>query len=234
MKTIGIIGAMEEEIRLLKHQMTQQETHRVIGRDFYRGRLAGQDVLLARCGVGKVSAALCVQVLALRFGVERVINTGCAGGLCPDLDMGDVVISSALVQHDVDVSPAGSYVPGQVPGFKSPFIPADPHLMALAQAACEAALTAKVAVGPIATGDRFVADAALKHSIREAFGALCVEMEGGAIAQACALNQLPFVVIRAVSDKADKQMTVSFDEFVHLASENSCKVVLEMLGRMER
>jgi adenosylhomocysteine nucleosidase len=227
---MGIIGAMEDEITLLKGALTSISVSRWAGTEFYAGLLGGRSVVLARSRVGKVSAAICAQILVDRYSVRGIINTGCAGGLYEKLEMGDVVVSSELVQHDVDVSPAGNYTPGHIPGFSRVFIEADTYLAEAARAACEKVLKGhKAYVGRIASGDKFVADAAAKDWIWRTFRAYCVEMEGAAIAQACALNQVPFVAIRSISDKADKELTVFFDEFVKLAADNSCKVVLEML-----
>lgn len=228
---IGIIGAMEEEVRLLRASLSGAATTRAGGLEFHRGTLSGKEVVLLRCGIGKVNAAVGCALLVDRFAPEFVVNTGSAGGLGSGLTFGDVVVSDALAQHDVDVTAFG-YAPGQVPGLPAAF-PAAAALVERAERAVDelkarGALSGTLsrARGMIASGDLFVHEPAAIASIRARFPAvLAVEMEGAAIAQVCALFAVPFVAIRALSDVAGKESPLKFDEFLPLAARNSSEIV---------
>ena len=231
-RIIGIIGAMNIEIEGILAQMTNVTTTNAAGIDFHQGNLGDKAVVLARCGVGKVNAALCTQALLDRFPVKAIINLGVAGAIDNTLNIKDVVISRHLVQHDFDITAAGDREPGEISDLGVELV-ADAALVAAAAAACKQVLSesgSKAYEAPIATGDQFVADKSVKQRISDIFGAFCVEMEGGAIAQVCLLNNVPFVVIRAISDKADGSATQDFMEFVAEAAENSTKIVSAMIA----
>jgi len=233
MNPIGIIGAMDVEIAGILAKMTDTTTHSASGLDFHTGRLAGRDVVVAKCRIGKVNAAMCATTMINKFSPRAMINLGVAGAIHDALNIGDVVVSQNLVQHDVDVTSA-RYEPGQVPGLEA-FLPADKNLANLAAAACAAVfdgLNNKAHVATIATGDVFVSDRAVKQRIADTFGAYCVEMEGGAIAQVCHLMDTPFVVIRAISDKADGGAKVDFDEFVVTSADYSAQIVARLVGEL--
>jgi adenosylhomocysteine nucleosidase len=228
---IGIIGAMEEEVGLLRASLRNPSEIAAGGFVFFVGGLEGADVVLLRCGIGKVNAAVGCALLIDRFKPEFVINTGSAGGLRPDLTFGDVVISEGLLQHDVDVTAFG-YAPGQIPGQPAVF-PAASALILRAEKAVDA-LKAQGALAPslnrvrgvIGSGDVFVHEPAAVARIKSLFPDLCaVEMEGAAIAQTCSLFRTPFLVIRSLSDVAGKESPMKFDEFLPLASRNSCEIV---------
>ena len=229
-KPIGIIGAMDKEIDLLKDKMVIEETKTISGMTCYSGTLSGHPVVLVRCGIGKVNAAICAQVLILRFGVGKVINTGVAGSLNPFLSIGDIVISKDAVQHDMDVSGLG-YGPGIIPDQEESFFPADEELRRRAMAAA-AAVEVQVSEGRVASGDQFIADSMKKQQIAGTFFADCCEMEGAAIAQVCYLNHVPFVIIRAISDNADDSGQVSYSLFVEAAARNSAAIVRHILENM--
>jgi len=229
--TIGIIGAMESEVSLLKSKLTNPQIKQAAGLEFFIGSLGGKNVVVVQSGIGKVNAALCAQALISLFGVNYVVNTGVAGGLCPSLNIGDIVVSADLVQHDMDVAHF-NYPRGTVPGLNIGFFCADTNLVQTAVKAGEMIKTA-ITTGRIATGDCFVSDIEKKQDITQTFNAACVEMEGAAIAQTCFLNNVPFVVIRAISDKADESATVSFDKFVVQAAQNSSNLVEKMLYLLE-
>lgn len=215
--TFGIIGAMESEVARLRDALSQRETVECSGIIFHRGTLGRRRVALARCGVGKVNAARCAQILIDRFDVDDLINTGIAGGVGAGLRIGDVVIGTELVQHDFDVSAFG-YARGNLCDAARRDAPtvfrSAPALIEALRAAAAALIDpARVKTGRIATGDRFVASAAEKRAIAEDFGAVAVEMEGGAVAQVAAAAGVPFVVLRAISDLADGSAHESFQAF---------------------
>ena len=230
--TIGIIGAMEQEVALLRAQMNDVETMSLAGCEFYRGTLAGQNVVLTRSGIGKVAAAVATTLLLDRFAPDCVINTGSAGGFDPELHIGDVVISSEVRHHDVDVTGFG-YEIGQVPRLPAGFT-ADEQLKAIARAAIsELPASIQCKEGLICTGDQFMCDPVRIAKARHDFPTMAaVEMEGAAIAQVCHQFGTPFVVTRSLSDIAGKESPTSFDEYLEIASKNSSAMVVAMLKRM--
>ena len=210
---IGIIGAMEQEVQALKEMMTVVRTDRKARMDFTVGQLLGKDVVVVRSGVGKVNAAVCTQILADDYQVTAVINTGVAGSLNPKIDIGDIVVSVDAVQHDVNAVVFG-YEYGEVPQMKKQTFDADPGLRQLITDTCRRVNPdIHVHDGRVASGDQFVSDDARKAEIARLFNADCTEMEGCAIAQAAWLNGIPFVIIRAISDKADGSAQMDYDEF---------------------
>jgi len=231
--TIGVIGAMTEEVTLLREKLDIVSTKNILGLDFYVGKLSGHSVVLVRSGIGKVNAALCVQILVDMFGVDCVINTGVAGAISKQINIGDVVVSDDLVQHDFDVTTGGTYKQGEIPGMGFVSFAADDTLKTLAVDVGREILKHETHLGRIATGDQFIASMSDKQRIWDNFRAFCVEMEGAAIAQACYLNQIPFVVIRSISDKADESADMSFDKFLTIAARNSSDVVETMISRIE-
>ena len=225
MNTIGIIGAMEQEIAYIKSAMDIVSVDKIAGLDFYVGKLHEKNTILVRCGIGKVNAAVCSQALIDAYKPDCVINTGAAGAISKDLDIGDIVISDELVMHDFDITHI-------MPGYngQEKYMKADSKLIEIA--ASEATFLyekgVKVYVGRIATGDFFVCESETKEKIWSDYQALCVEMEGAAVAQACQMNNVPFLIVRAVSDKADEEAGMSLDEFVTSAAENSCEIIKRM------
>ena len=229
---IGIIGAMEEEVRNLREQMKEVERIEKASMQFYKGNLCGQEVVLVRSGIGKVNAAICTQLLIDAFQVTSVINTGIAGSLDAQVDIGDMVISDKLVYHDVEAIAFG-YDRGQVPRMDTLYFPADTELVRRAkQANEEANPDIQTFVGCIASGDQFVASREIKDEIVRLFAAKCVEMEGTAIAHVAYLNQVPCVVIRAISDKADESASMDYPAFEKQAIIHSVKLVCELLKGM--
>ena len=205
---IGIIGAMEEEVAHLKEAMQVEETVERAAMTFVKGKLDGKDVVVVRSGIGKVNAGICAQILADLFEVDTLINTGVAGSLDAAIDIGDIVISTDAVQHDMDVSALGDPV-GQVPRMDTFAFPADERLVQLAvQANEEANPDIHTFTGRVVSGDQFVSDGAVKERLVTQFQAKCTEMEGAAIAQAAYLNKISCVIIRAISDKADNSSTM--------------------------
>lgn len=232
MEIIGIIGAMEEEVLTLKEKMTLKEVRGIASLEFFVGTLNDASVVVVKGGVGKVNSAVCTQILIDCFHVDAIINTGVAGAVSSELDIGDVVISSDVVQHDMDATGFG-YELGEIPRMGTLAFAADEHLISIAQHATDV-LSSKTNVFTerIVTGDQFVSDNKTKAFLKETFNGFCTEMEGGAIGQACAINKIPFVIIRSISDKADDSAEVNFAEFTQLAASNSCKMIMKMLELM--
>ena len=226
---LGIIGAMDVEVAILKEKMTGKTVTTVGRMDFCEGRLAGCDVVIAQCGVGKVHAAMCAQTLCDRFAVTHLVNTGIAGSLDNELDIGDVVVSRDVMQHDFDCSHFG-YPMCRIPGLDVVAFPADQKLIDMAFAASEDLKPGHTKIGRVATGDQFVATQELKDRIIERTDANCTEMEGGAIAQAAYVNGVPFVILRAISDKADNSAEMDYPTFEKMAAEH-CAAVTEALAR---
>ncbi len=227
--TIGIIGAMHVEVVALKEKVENLEIKKVAGIEFYKGTLNGKDVVVAQCGIGKVNSAICTQILIDIFNVSHVVNTGVAGALDEVLDVCHVVISDELMQHDFDTTVVGDKK-GVVCGLGVDTFVADRNLIEVAKKASKEVLEeAHVHVGNIATGDQFVSSEVIKKEVRELHNAKCIEMEGGAIAHTCYLNKIPFVVIRAISDKAGDDAHLTYDEFVKIAAKNSEQIVYNML-----
>lgn len=229
MSKTGIIGAMELEVEELKAHMQVSRIVDKASMRFHEGTLNGAEVVIVRCGVGKVNAAMCVQILADLFQVTHIINTGVAGSLNAALDIGDILISQDAVHHDVDAVIWG-YQPGEVPQLGIREFPADERLGSLAKAACEKVNPDIHAIhGRVAGGDQFISDRKEKERLIHTFSADCAEMEGAAIAQASYLNQLPFVIIRAISDKADDSAEMDYPIFEKAAARHSARLVEAML-----
>ena len=229
MNRIGIIGAMDEELQTLKKAAVEISTVSRAGMDFYEGRLGNTEVVIVKSGMGKVNAGICTQILIGDFHVMAVINTGVAGSLDKALGIGDLVISEDAVQHDFDLSPIG-YRKGEIPGPGTVAFPADSRLRELAVAAVrKTAPEAKAVEGRICSGDQFISSAWQKEAITSLYGGECCEMEGGAVAQVCFLNRVPFVIIRAISDSADEDSGVSFETFLGTAAKRCAAVVQEMV-----
>jgi adenosylhomocysteine nucleosidase len=232
MSLVGIIGAMEEEVSALKEQMTEVSITRKAGMEFCRGMLNGKPVVVVRSGIGKVNAGICTQILADDYHIDCVINTGIAGSLKKEIDIGDIVVSTDTVQHDMNAVGFG-YPLGQIPRMDTLAFPADQKLIDLACQVCrEVNPEIGVYAGRVVSGDQFVSDRETKERIRENFEGFCTEMEGAAIAQAAYLNGIPYVVLRAISDKADDSATVDYPAFEREAIRHSVNLVLNMVKRL--
>lgn len=232
MNIIGIIGAMEEEVELLKEKMTDTVIIEKAGMKFVKGTLKGQTAVVVRSGIGKVNAGICTQILADEFQVEAVINTGIAGSLKAEINIGDIVLSTDTMQHDVDAREFG-YLLGQIPRMETLTFLADEKLRKLAKEVCEEVNPdIQVFEGRVASGDQFVADKVTKEKIIENTQAYCTEMEGAAIGQAAYLNKIPYLVIRAISDKADDSAHVDYPTFERQAIRHTVNLVSSMMERM--
>lgn len=229
MYRIGIIGAMEEEVTLLRNKIKEKELYQIAGMDFYKGIIDNNEMVVVRCGIGKVNAAVCTQALIDNFKVDYIINTGVAGAIYSELEIGDIVISEDAIQHDFDTRAFG-YPIGVIPRMEESFFKADDKLIDIAyESSKKLNLKCKVYIGRITSGDQFISDVDKNRRIWELFNAYCTEMEGAAIAQTCYLNKVPFVIIRAISDKADQSAEVNFQEFVDEAAKNSNDIIIEIL-----
>lgn len=228
MKKIGLIGAMDEELAILKEQMKEQKVRTKAGMTFVEGNLWGTDTVLVVSGIGKVNMAVCTQILIDDYTIDTVINTGVAGSLNNSLDIGDIVLSSCAQQHDMDVSPLGDPV-GIIPRMEKSIFQADPALIELAKAACEKANPdIHCHVGKVVSGDQFIASTEKKNDLIKTFQGDCAEMEGAAMAHAAYLNQVPFLIIRAISDKADHSGHMDYPVFARQAIVHTVNLLEEL------
>ena len=226
---IGIIGAMEEEVAALKEDMDIQETIEQASMVFCKGKLCGKDVVVVRSGIGKVNAGICAQILVDRFQADMLINTGIAGSLDARIDIGDMVISTDALHHDMDATIFGDAI-GQIPRMDTLAFPADEELVRKAAKANEKANPdIRTFTGKVASGDQFISSREAKEKIVENFHPLCVEMEGAGIAQAAYLNKVSYVIIRAISDKADNSATMDYPTFERQAIAHSVRLMKELL-----
>lgn len=231
MKKLGIIGAMTVEVETLKSQMQSVTVSQKGGMTFFQGELETLPVVVVVCGVGKVNAALCVQVLCDCFQVTHIVNTGVAGSLSNKLDIADIVISRDAMYHDFDCHPINdNYAVGQVPGIPVLSFPANELLIKLAFDAAEMVQPGHNQIGRVASGDQFVCRADQKAYIIQHTGAICTEMEGAAIAHAAWRNEIPFVVIRAISDKADDSAEMDYPTFEAIAA-RQCAAITQGLAK---
>lgn len=226
---LGIIGAMDEEVAKIKEQLTDVEVDSRAAMDFYRGKLGGKDVVVVRSGIGKVNAAMCAQILADVYKVSGIVNTGIAGSLKADIDIGDIVLSNDALQYDMDATAFG-YEMGQVPRVDTLAFKADEALINLAKDCC-AKVNSDIHtfVGRVVTGDQFVSDKTKKEWLVRTFAGYCTEMEGAAIAQACYLNSIPFLIVRAISDKSDDSATMDYPAFEAQAIRHSVNLLTEII-----
>lgn len=229
---IGIIGAMDEEVNKLKEELDNVAVDTVAGMSFFKGLFAGKNVVVVRSGIGKVNAGICAQILADKYQVDYIINTGIAGSLKNEINIGDIVLSEDAVQHDMEAVAFG-YEPGIIPRMETSYFKGDERLISIAKKACETACPEiGVHVGRVLTGDQFISDKQVKNRLVDTFKGYCCEMEGAAIAQAAYLNSVPFIIIRAISDKADDSANMDYPTFEAMAIENSVKLVREMLSQI--
>lgn len=229
---IGLIAAMDKEIDDIKSMMTEEggvEKTTYSGMEFWRGSLYGSEVVLVKCGVGKVNAAMAAQVLVTIYKVEGIINTGIAGALDDRLNIGDVVLSTEAQEHDMDVSGLG-YAKGIIPDQDVSIFKADEKLLSIALAVCEKTNPdVNVFQGKVVSGDQFISDRDTKKSIIDSVGGMCTEMEGAAIAHVAYLSDTPFLIIRSISDKANDEADMDYPTFQKIAIRNSVKLVSGML-----
>jgi len=228
---IAVIGAMEEEVELLRKEIENPKTRNIANSEFTSGTYKNHEIILLKSGIGKVNAAMTTSIMLSEYNPDYVINTGSAGGYDPNLEVGAIVISDEVRHHDVDVTAFG-YEIGQVPQLPAAF-KADKHLMKLAEEAVSAIGEHQAATGLIATGDIFMHDPVKVELVRTHFPQMkACEMEAAAVAQVCHQFEVPFVVIRALSDIAGKESSISFDEFLPVAAKHSTQVVLHVIEKL--
>lgn len=230
---LGIIGAMAVEVEQLKQDMENPEVITIAGMEFFKGTILGKETVVVRSGVGKVNAGICVQILVDRFGVTGIVNTGIAGSLRAEINIGDMVLCTDAVQHDMEAVAFG-YQPGQIPQMDVFSFEADEKLRNLAKECCERVNPEiSVHVGRVLTGDQFISSKEKKNWLTETFGGCCCEMEGAAIAQAAYLNHVPFLIVRAISDKADDSASMDYPEFERLAVIHSTNLTRALIAAYE-
>lgn len=238
MKKIGIIGAMDTEIAVLRKIMQSEGNFSQIDSGkltFNVGSINGVDVVVVKSGVGKVNAALCAQRLIIQFDVGVIINTGIAGAMGGDLHIFDMAVSTDAVYHDMDATEFG-YNPTEIPQMSVSAFSADKKLLEIAKSSFEKTNTIKerkIVAGRVATGDQFVAAKEQKNHIKQICSPICVEMEGAAIAHACYLNNIPYVILRCISDMADDTVKATYSFNEDIAAEESSKVVIEMINELK-
>lgn len=231
-ETIGIIGAMDVEVDTLKKDANISKTTQIAEMDFCEGKLGEKNVVIVKCGMGKVNAGICANTLINDFGCTKIINTGVAGSLDENIDIGDFVVSTDAVQHDFDVEAIG-FERGEIPYTEHYAFPADEEMRkAAVKAIEEKAENARAFEGRVCTGDQFISKKEQKDVITANFGGMCCEMEGGAIAQTCYLNHTPFVIIRVISDKPSETEIVDYKAFEAQAAKNCERIVRYMVEEM--
>lgn len=229
---LGIIGAMEQEVSQLKEKMEVDRTIEKASMIFVSGKLNNKNVVIVRSGIGKVNAAVCTQILVDEFGVDMVINTGIAGSLQNEINIGDIVLSTDAITHDMDATGFG-YKVGVIPQMDNSVFVADEKLRTVAKKVCEEVNPdIQVFEGRVLSGDQFISDHDKKEWLVKEFAGSCTEMEGAAIAQAAYLNKKPFLIIRAISDKADNSAEMDYQEFEAKAIEHSVNLVCGLVSSL--
>ena len=229
---LGIIGAMDDEVARLKDIISGLHIVQRAGMEFYKGQIHERDVVVVKCGVGKVNAAMCTQSMIDIFDVDAIINTGIAGSLDADINIGDIVLATDTVEHDMDVAALG-YAPGVIPDTETSVFDTDKRLIEIAQAATETAgLDVKVFTGRVVSGDQFISSKDKKEWLVSEFGGRCAEMEGASIGHVAVLNKVPYLVVRAISDKADDSAQMDYPSFAAKAIDNSVKLMTEIINRL--
>lgn len=230
---LGIIGAMDEEVARLKEMISGLHIVQKAGMEFYKGQIQDRDVVVVKCGVGKVNAAMCTQSMIDIFSVDAIINTGIAGSLDAGIDIGDIVLATDTVEHDMDVAALG-YEPGVIPDTEASVFATDKGLLETAKEAVLAAkLDVKVFEGRVVSGDQFISSREKKEWLVSEFGGRCAEMEGASIGHVAFLNRVPYLVVRAISDKADDSAQMDYPAFAAKAIDNSVRLMTEIIKRSE-
>ena len=230
MKTIGIIFAMQEELTELLKYLDLKKEYKIFDLNFYEGIINNNNCILVECGVGKVNAARCTQILIDNMKVDYIFNIGVAGGISNELKVCDIVIGKNLVQHDFDIT-AFNHEKGYIPNVGI-FIESDEYLVRLANS-CKEEIDTNILIGTIASGDIFCTETKMSEKIHKKFNALCVEMEGASIAQVCYLSHIPFVIIRSISDVPNDDNVITYEEFLIQSSKKVAKYMNEILEKLQ-
>ena len=230
---LGIIGAMDEEVNQLKAKMSDVTVTKKACMEFNCGILEGKNVVVVRSGIGKVNAALCAQILKDDYDVTAIVNTGIAGSLNNEINIGDIVLSTDALQHDVDATSFG-YDLGVIPRMETSIFKADESLIDIAKKVCEQVNPEiHTFIGRVVSGDQFIADKTVKERLVANFNPMCTEMEGAAIAQACYLNQIPFLIVRAISDKADNSAELDYPTFEATAIKHTVRLMTAFVAALK-
>ena len=227
---VGIIGAMDEEVEILINNMVNKSVVNKAGMDYYVGELSSKNVVVVKCGIGKINAAVCSQILISEFGVDAIINSGVAGALDNKLNIGDIVVSRDTLNHDMDTTDFGDYY-GVIPRMDKSIFEADNNLINLAIDSGKK-YDIGVVEGRVLSGDQFIANKEKKDWLVKQFNGTCAEMEGVAIGQTSYLNNIPFLILRAISDKADGSAYVTYEDFKEEAIVNLSNMLMDMLQNM--
>ena len=229
---IGIIGAMDKEVDGLKAVMTDIEKETVAGIDFTKGKIKGVDCVVARCNPGKVNAAICAQIMIMKYEPKMLVNSGVAGGIGKNVHIGDLVVGSACVQHDVDTSPLGDPV-ALIPGINIINIPCDEKISALIAEEAKGIYEGQVMMGVIATGDQFISDGIKCLELNAAYDASACEMESGSIAHVCYVNKVPCAIIRSISDNANDEGSVDYLTFVDYSAKKASTLLINVINKLD-
>lgn len=229
---IGIIGAMELEVDALEAMTENARIQRISGIDFYSGKINGAKTVVAAAGVGKVNAAVCAQTMILKYSPDIVINVGVAGGLAPDLSIGDIAVADSVAEHDMDTAAIGDPL-GFISGINKVYMDCDKNIADLMERAAKS-IGLNVKRGVIASGDQFISTRERRDKIIENFGAIAAEMEGASIGHVCAMNGVPFGVLRAISDGANSGSVTDYPAFAKTAAANSVKIITYMLKEIQK
>lgn len=224
---IGIIGAMQPEVEELLSLLDNPASEMAGGLLFHTGTIFGKKVVIAKCGVGKVFAAICAEAMIIKFSPSLIINTGVGGAILSGIETSDIVIADKLCQHDMDTSPLGD-PKGLISGINKIFFEADTRAVNILEHSAKA-LSMRAFVGTVASGDKFIADKSDKVRLHNDFNAAACEMEGAAIAHTAFVNGVPFAVIRAISDSADGDATMDYPTFLPIAAKKSAQLTLELI-----
>lgn len=227
---VGIIGAMDEEVEILINNMEDKSVVNIAGMDYYVGTISNRNVIVVKCGIGKINAAVCSQILISEFKVNVIINSGVAGALDNKLNIGDIVVSKDTLNHDMDTTAFGDEY-GVIPRMNKSIFEADKELINMAIASGEK-YDINVVEGRVVSGDQFIASKEKKDWLVSQFSGTCAEMEGVAIGQTSYLNNIPFLILRAISDKADGSAFVAYEDFKEMAIVNLSKMLMDMLSKM--
>ena len=228
---IGIIGAMDIEVQALKEMMDNPQVEKISSVEFYSGKIMNIDTVVAVAGVGKVNAAVCAQTMILKYAPDYIINTGVAGGLSPELEIGDIAVADKVCEHDMDTSPVGDEL-GFITGINKVYMECDKDIVKLMYDAANAVDGIKAISGTVASGDQFIASDAQRNFIKENFNAIAAEMEGASIGHVCTMNGVKFGVLRAISDGANSDSVVDFPTFTKMAVKNTVEIIKNMFEKL--
>ena len=228
---IGIIGAMDIEVQALKEMMDNPQVEKISSVEFYSGKIMNIDTVVAVAGVGKVNAAVCAQTMILKYAPDYIINTGVAGGLSPELEIGDIAVADKVCEHDMDTSPVGDEL-GFITGINKVYMECDKDIVKLMYDAANAVDDIKAISGTVASGDQFIASDAQRNFIKENFNAIAAEMEGASIGHVCTMNGVKFGVLRAISDGANSDSVVDFPTFTKMAVKNTVEIIKNLFEKL--